>query len=224
MDFDDALIEFVDLGWVTTSCHFCEPVRAVGREAALEVFPPTSKPLYINQPDCPFTHVKIGEKIYKRKPGQNCECLYCHDCGIESGNIHHISCEMEICPRCREEGCNCPIKRYYLPGDKKGIKIPEALPPLVFERKLYSQNREAGLTTFIEHRLHDTKFMAKTPLGRLKELAQKFDRHRDYETFEYVWRNVLEFKEKSDKASRECGQKIRPSNIKWTRKDREALK
>ena len=53
---------------------------------------------------------------------------------------------------------------------------------------------------------------------------QKFDRHRDYETFEYVWRNVLEFKEKSDKASRECGQKIRPSNIKWTRKDREALK
>jgi hypothetical protein len=125
--------------------------------------------------------------------------------------IHHISCEMEICPRCGEEGCNCPIKRYYLPGDKKGIKIPEALPPLVFERKLYSQKE--GLTTFIEHRLHDTKFMAKTSLGRLKELAQKFDRHRDYETFEYVWRNVLEFKEKLDKASRECRQKIRPSQV-----------
>jgi hypothetical protein len=45
----------------------------------------------------------------------------------------------------------------------------------------------------------------------------------DYETFEEVWRNTLEFKDRSDRASRECGEKIRPDKVNWSRKDREAL-
>ncbi|MGA9149918.1 MAG: hypothetical protein WBZ36_05010 [Candidatus Nitrosopolaris sp.] len=224
-NFTDALYEFLDQGWVETSCHFCEPVRIVSREAVLEIFPPTSKPLYINQLNCPFTRMKIGNRIYERLPetSQHCNCLYCHDCGTEEGNIHHIHCKLEICPRCRKESCNCLVKRYYLPGVRRGIKA-QTLPPKVLERRLYSQNREAGLKTFIEHRLHDHNFMAKTSIGQLKEMAQKFDKHRDMETFEEVWRNVLEFKDRSDKAFREFGQKIRPSNVKWTRKDKVALK
>jgi hypothetical protein len=232
MDFDDddtfidALSEFLE-GWTVTACHFCEPIRIVSREAALEIFPPTSKPLYINELDCPFTRVKIGNRIYERLPEtfQECDCLYCHDCGIEEGNIHHVSCKLEICPRCRKEGCSCLVKCYYLPGVKRGIKA-QTLPPKVFERRLYSQNRKVGLQTFIEHRLHDHRFMARTSISQLKELAQKFDRrgHRDPETFERVWRNVLEFKDRSDKAFKECGQKIRPSNVRLSKKDRDALK
>jgi len=59
----------------------------------------------------------------------------------------------------------------------------------------------------------------------LKELAQKFSgKCMDYETFEQVWRNTLEFKDRSDRASRECGDKIRQDKVNWSRKDREALK
>ena len=66
--------------------------------------------------------------------------------------------------------------------------------------------------------------MAKTSMNQLKKLAQKFDVQGNPETFEQVWQNVLEFKDKSDRVSRECGHKIHPSNIKWTRKDKEDLK
>ncbi len=44
----------------------------------------------------------------------------------------------------------------------------------IFERRLYAVNREAGLQTFLEHRLHDHKFMANKSLSRLKELAQSW--------------------------------------------------
>lgn len=246
MDFDEedgflkALSEFLE-GWARISCHLCEPIRTVSREAVLEVFSPICSPMYLNQPDCVFTHVKIGNKIYKRKPEttKNCEFYdelptYCHYCGIVYGNIHHIGCEIERCPKCGGQFvcCDChdafKIRRYYLPDDKKGLKIPEALPTKVFEHRLYTQDREAGLTTFIEHRLHDRKFMAKTSLTQLKELAIKFDRHGQGETFEEIWRNVLEFKEKSDKAytefTRRSPQKIRPTSVKWTREERQALK
>ena len=46
----------------------------------------------------------------------------------------------------------------------------------------------------------------------------------DYEAFEQVWRNVLEFKDRSDKACKHYGEKIRPDKVNWSRKDREALK
>jgi hypothetical protein len=132
---------------------------------------------------------------------------------------------MELSPKCEEQGCKCPIKRYYLPGDRRGFKLPQTLPPKIFERRLYAVNREAGLRTFLEHRLHDRKFMARTSITRLKELAQKFSGKRmDSDKFEQVWRNVLEFKARSDKASRECGQKIRPDKVNWSREDREALR
>jgi hypothetical protein len=132
---------------------------------------------------------------------------------------------MELCPKCQKQGCKCPIKHYYLPGDRRGFKLPQTLPPKIFERRLYAVNREAGLQTFLEHRLHDHKFMANTSLSRLKELAQKFSGKRmDYETFEQVWRNTLEFKDRSDRASRECGEKFTPDKVNWSRKDREAPK
>ena len=35
----------------------------------------------------------------------------CHDCGIENkiGNVHHWGCDMERCPKCRQQliGCDC---------------------------------------------------------------------------------------------------------------------
>jgi len=36
--------------------------------------------------------------------------------------------------------------------------------------------------------------------------------------------SVLEFKDRSGRALRESGMKIRPGGVKWSRKDKEALK
>jgi len=35
--------------------------------------------------------------------------IRCHDCGIAVGGVHHIDCDMEICPRCEGQflGCSC---------------------------------------------------------------------------------------------------------------------
>lgn len=33
----------------------------------------------------------------------------CHDCGTPSDGLHHPGCDMEECPRCRQQaiGCRC---------------------------------------------------------------------------------------------------------------------
>ena len=31
----------------------------------------------------------------------------CHDCGIKHGEIHHLGCDVERCPRCREQLITC---------------------------------------------------------------------------------------------------------------------
>jgi hypothetical protein len=35
----------------------------------------------------------------------------CHDCGVITGQIHHIGCDMEQCPRCAQQliGCDCEV-------------------------------------------------------------------------------------------------------------------
>ncbi|MEK6877965.1 MAG: hypothetical protein AABY22_00075 [Nanoarchaeota archaeon] len=55
------------------------------------------------------TQKKIGN--YKR----NTDCYdvneRCHDCNIvnKAGNIHHLDCDMERCPKCGDQliGCGC---------------------------------------------------------------------------------------------------------------------
>jgi hypothetical protein len=31
----------------------------------------------------------------------------CHDCGIKHGNYHHDGCDVEQCPRCKEQLISC---------------------------------------------------------------------------------------------------------------------
>ena len=31
----------------------------------------------------------------------------CHDCGVPIGQIHHITCDMETCPRCSDQLLKC---------------------------------------------------------------------------------------------------------------------
>ena len=45
----------------------------------------------------------------------------CHDCGVPHGEIHHIGCDVERCPKCGMQfiGCECPQKGY--------IEVPEII-------------------------------------------------------------------------------------------------
>ena len=31
----------------------------------------------------------------------------CHDCSVASGQLHHVSCDMEQCPVCRDQLLTC---------------------------------------------------------------------------------------------------------------------
>ncbi len=48
-------------------------------------------------------------RTYKRNTKYHDKNKRCHDCGIVNGNTHHYGCDMEQCPRCKEQliGCNC---------------------------------------------------------------------------------------------------------------------
>ncbi len=57
---------------------------------------------------CLVSHVKIGNKIYKRNKCSTLE-YQCHDCGAGLGKFHHPGCDMEDCPKCRGQmiWCEC---------------------------------------------------------------------------------------------------------------------
>ena len=47
--------------------------------------------------------------VYKRDAKYFDTDKRCHDCGIENkpGNIHHLGCDMERCPKCGEQLISC---------------------------------------------------------------------------------------------------------------------
>jgi len=49
--------------------------------------------------------------------------LRCHDCNVASGGLHHLNCDMEICPRCGGQffGCSCFIPEDEM-SEKKEVK------------------------------------------------------------------------------------------------------
>lgn len=58
---------------------------------------------------CNLKRVKIGKKIYKRVDNSFDDNERCHDCGIlnKKGNIHHVFCDMEKCPKCGKQLISC---------------------------------------------------------------------------------------------------------------------
>jgi hypothetical protein len=64
---------------------------------------------------------KRGEKILKKWKSWDC-----HDCGVKEGEIHHIGCDMEICPKCHKQliTCGCFNNKNELP-----FRIPYILTP-----------------------------------------------------------------------------------------------
>jgi len=51
----------------------------------------------------------VGGKTYKRNTTHFDLNERCHDCGIlnQKGNVHHIGCDMERCPKCKRQLLSC---------------------------------------------------------------------------------------------------------------------
>jgi hypothetical protein len=68
--------------------------------------------------------IKLGGKWYKRNTSYFDVNKNCHDCDIANkrGNIHHIGCDMEKCPKCRGQllSCGCAGDEFVVGGNNIG--------------------------------------------------------------------------------------------------------
>lgn len=100
----------------------------------------------------------LGEGDYHR--GGWPENERCHDCGCLPGKFHHPGCDMEICPRCKQQAiqCNCL-------NDWKALERQEKQAKRNLEKQLGAmfkqwrrERRERGKQIFKQdaehHRLH----------------------------------------------------------------------
>lgn len=62
---------------------------------------------------CAVRYVTIGGAEYERDTAYFDVNERCHDCGIlnKPGNVHHVNCDMERCPKCGDQliSCDCDL-------------------------------------------------------------------------------------------------------------------
>jgi hypothetical protein len=72
-----------------------------------------------------FRCIKINGEIYPRDTTQFDWNDRCHDCGIENkiGNLHHMGCDMERCPKCKGQLISCDCKKEAIGINGKWKKV-----------------------------------------------------------------------------------------------------
>ena len=86
---------------------------------------------------CGLTHVKLKGKSYERI--KNDDKDYCGDCGVGADKYHHDGCDLERCPRCKEQaiGCGCPFTKKELEyNEKHGMSLEQASKMLEYSYKI----------------------------------------------------------------------------------------
>ena len=70
---------------------------------------------------CLLSHIKLKGKMYERLKNDDDDT--CGDCGTGAGKYHHDACDMETCPRCKEQafGCDCKWTKKQLVQINKNV-------------------------------------------------------------------------------------------------------
>jgi hypothetical protein len=55
----------------------------------------------VERPRIPYGHEGSDWWLGTEPPPQ------CHDCGVTVGGLHHMSCDMEMCPNCGGQFLSC---------------------------------------------------------------------------------------------------------------------
>jgi hypothetical protein len=101
-------------------CFYCKPIRTLPKEE--QIVNQGNTYSLIMPPTCPYEYVKIEGRYYKRDRGNIFDDMSdesgesCHDCGVIYGNVHHVGCDSERCPKCRGQilfDGNCGDMKFY---------------------------------------------------------------------------------------------------------------
>lgn len=123
--------------WAAWHCGFCKPLNMRSVEEARTNTNTRVMTIYYNPSHCDYQYVRmtLDEPIFKRLPGNFQHQPYCTYCSVSEGNIHHIGCILERCPKCKEffRICPCRITLYYKsPEDELGVYFPTSFqPPMI---------------------------------------------------------------------------------------------
>lgn len=73
---------------------------------------------------CTMPFILIENKKLARIPYKNpYKIKYCHDCGVELGQIHHYGCDMERCPICKGQLFICECAVFGVLPDKNSLPV-----------------------------------------------------------------------------------------------------
>lgn len=66
---------------------------------------------------CKLKKLKINNRVYDRNTSYFDYNKRCHDCNIlnKKGNAHHVGCDMERCPKCKQQliSCGCDVEEFW---------------------------------------------------------------------------------------------------------------
>lgn len=72
---------------------------------------------------CTPTVLVIGGRRYRRQRGKTIgPDSRCGDCGVRDGGVHHLGCDLEVCPQCGGQliSCSCLDGGFQLAGRRRG--------------------------------------------------------------------------------------------------------
>ena len=121
--------------WARWYCMFCKPLKIRSAEEA-GADPNAGKflTIYMNPPTCPYVYVRL--KVEEKKPYERIktDIDFCPGCSVTNGNVHHIGCALERCPKCHDflQTCSCcdDVRYYKSPNDEGVFADPFADPIL----------------------------------------------------------------------------------------------
>lgn len=148
---------------------------------------------------CQLKYVKIEGRIYRRHQGNLFDDddeygwtgVKCHDCGVLFGNTHHVGCDAERCPKCRNQFISCGhligVKFHRGLADSKGVKSNVPINQVIAEKLRHNPGK---IKIRYDHWLKDSISSYLKYADRYKRKSAKTN--SEYRHCLIVLRNILD--------------------------------